>query len=145
MKSLSVKLGVILIGLIIFSYAEVWGEDWKLYFVHEYGLFYYDTQSITHPSKKIIRVLGREDLTEKGVIDVVEDLGKIFENSSHIINLWEINCLERTCRLLSLTYYDKKGGVIYSKSKLTSERDLIEWDYIIPGTMADSLYKEVCK
>ncbi len=31
MKSLSVKLGVILIGLAIFSYAEVWGADWKFY------------------------------------------------------------------------------------------------------------------
>jgi hypothetical protein len=31
MKSLSVKLGVILIGLAIFGYAEVWGEDWKFY------------------------------------------------------------------------------------------------------------------
>ena len=30
MKSLFVKLGVILIGLIIFGYAEVWGADWKL-------------------------------------------------------------------------------------------------------------------
>jgi hypothetical protein len=31
MKSLSVKLGVILIGLIIFGYAEVWAEDWMFY------------------------------------------------------------------------------------------------------------------
>ena len=30
MKSLSIKFGVILIGLAIFAYAEVWGEDWKL-------------------------------------------------------------------------------------------------------------------
>jgi hypothetical protein len=29
MKSLSVKLGVILIGLALFPYAEVWGADWK--------------------------------------------------------------------------------------------------------------------
>lgn len=29
MKSLSVKLGVILIGLAIFTYGEVWGEDWR--------------------------------------------------------------------------------------------------------------------
>ena len=31
MKSLLVKLGVILIGLTIFGYGEVWGEDWKLF------------------------------------------------------------------------------------------------------------------
>ena len=28
-RSLSVKLGVILVGLTIFGYAEVWGMDWK--------------------------------------------------------------------------------------------------------------------
>ena len=31
MKSLLVKLGVILIGLAIFGYAEVWGADWRLF------------------------------------------------------------------------------------------------------------------
>jgi len=30
MKSLLGKLGVIIIGLVIFSNAEVWGADWKL-------------------------------------------------------------------------------------------------------------------
>ncbi len=29
MKSLSAKLGVIVIGFVIFGYAEVWGADWK--------------------------------------------------------------------------------------------------------------------
>jgi len=31
MKSLSFKLGVILIGLMILGNAEVWGADWKFY------------------------------------------------------------------------------------------------------------------
>jgi hypothetical protein len=33
MKSLSVNLGIILavIGLVSFGYAEVWGEDWRLF------------------------------------------------------------------------------------------------------------------
>jgi len=31
MKSLLVKLGVILIGMAVFGYSEVWGEDWKVY------------------------------------------------------------------------------------------------------------------
>jgi len=33
MKSLSVKLGVILavVGLALFGYADVWGEDWKYF------------------------------------------------------------------------------------------------------------------
>jgi hypothetical protein len=31
MKSLLGKLGVVLIGLLIFGNAEVWGADWKYY------------------------------------------------------------------------------------------------------------------
>ena len=31
MKSLSIRLGVILVGLAIFGYSEVWGADWKVY------------------------------------------------------------------------------------------------------------------
>ena len=31
MKSLSVKLGVLFIGLLILGYAEVWGADWRLF------------------------------------------------------------------------------------------------------------------
>ena len=49
MKSLF-KLGVILIGILIFTYAEVWGADWI--FVGDYNNhhLYYDTQSISRSS-----------------------------------------------------------------------------------------------
>src|SRR4030042_6325939 len=68
MKSLPVKLGVILIGLVICGCAEVWGEDWKHYGDDEKFSAYYDVQSITRPSKNIVRVWLRWDWTEKGVI-----------------------------------------------------------------------------
>ena len=49
MKSLSVKLGVILIGLAIFSYTEVWGADWKYFSAGDDGIFYwYDAQGVTY-------------------------------------------------------------------------------------------------
>jgi len=139
MKSILGKLGVILVGLTIFTYGEVWGADWKPYFVHEHFLAYYDTQSITHPSKNIVKVWTRWDYTEKGVIDNVGELGKRYENLSHCIVLREINCLEKTFRHLSLTYYDNKGGVIYFS---TSPSEL---GFIVPESMAEVLYKEVCK
>jgi hypothetical protein len=41
--------------------------------------------------------------------------------------------------ILSLTYYDNKGDMIFSGS---SPR---EWNFIVPETMGESLYKEVCK
>jgi hypothetical protein len=136
MKSL---LGVILIGLFIFSHGEVWGADWKLYFFHENIWAYYDAQSITRPSKNIVRVWTRGDFTEKGVIDYVGDFGEKYENLSHLKDLLEINCLEKMIRGLSMTIYDSKGKVIdFFSSPL-------KWDFIIPESRGESLYKEVCK
>jgi hypothetical protein len=96
MKSLPVKVGVILIGLIMFGYAEVRGEDWKLYEDNELFSSYYDAQSITHLSKNIVRVWARNSWTEKGVIDMVGSLGKKFMNVRHSELLWEINCVEKS-------------------------------------------------
>ena len=139
MKSLSVKLGVILIGLLIFGYAEVWGADWKLYGDSEYYMGFYDAQNITHPSKNIVRVWTRWDYKEIGVIDYVRKFGEEYKNFSFAIGLWEINCVEKMRNLVSGTYYDNKGEVIYSSDSPS------EWKVIIPGTMYENLYKEVCK
>ena len=139
MKSLSIKLGVVLIGFLIFGYAEVWGEDWNLYGSSENYLGYYDTQSITRPSKDIVRVWERFNFTEKGVLDMVRKFGKKYENLSHSIDLSEINCVEKTTRYLSKVSYDNKWGVIYSSS---SPQEL---DFVVPESLVENLYKEVCK
>lgn len=139
MKSLLVKLGVILIGLAIFGYAETWGADWKLYFIHDLGLFYYDSQGITRLPKSIIRVWVKYNFTEKGIVNCVNRLGKEYENVSHIMHLIEINCLERKSRHLKITYYDNKGGVIFSSNAQG------EYEFITPESMGENLYKEVCK
>jgi hypothetical protein len=139
MKSLLGKLGVILIGLAILGCAEVWGADWKFYGSTENYLGYYDAQSITSPSKNIVRVWTRLVWTEKGVLGWVEDLGEKCENLSHTIFLQEVNCAEKKLRLLSETHYDNKGSVIKSFSSPG------EWRFIIPETVTESLYKEICK
>ena len=139
MKSLLGKLGVMLIGLLIFSYSEVWGADWELYYSHEEYLGYYDTQNITRPSKNVVRVWIRWDFTEKGVLAVVGVSGKKYENLSWEVISWEINCAEKKYRLLSSTRYDHKGSVISSKGTPS------EWRFIIPESVITILYEEVCK
>jgi hypothetical protein len=79
-------------------------------------LTYYYTKNITHPSKNVVRVWERWNLTEKGVLAWVQELGKEYENLSHFIILWEINCAEKKSRSLSETSYDNKGKVIISSS-----------------------------
>jgi hypothetical protein len=148
MKSLLGKVGVILIGLLIFVIGcqktvlrneSTKGADWKLYNSDEECLGYYDAQSITRPSKNIVRFWTKSVWTEKGVSSWVKDSGKKYENLSHTIYLQEINCAEKKIRRLSVTQYGHKGSVI----------DIIDspsfWIFIPPESMMEILYKEVCK
>lgn len=140
MKSLLIRMTVILvIGLSIFSYVKVWGTNWKIYFSHELGSFYYDPQSITRPAKNIVRVWERNDFTEKGRIDCVEKLGKEYENVNRMISFIEINCSEKTRRFLSMIYYDNRGRVIYSSPSPT------ESSFIPPETAIENLYQAICQ
>ena len=146
MKSLWGKLGVILIGLAIFGYGEVWGADWKHFSSTDlYECFYYAegmtryTDITGGPPKNIARVWIKLEYTEKGIDGMVKKFGKEYENLSYSIYLKEINCVEKTDHHLSMTHYDNKGGVIYFSSSFS------KWDFIAPETMGESLYKEVCK
>lgn len=139
MKSLSVRLRLIFIGLAIFSYAEVWGVDWKLYYFHKNFTAYYDAQGITRPSKNIVRVWTRKDFSEEGVLDVVRELGKEYKNFSHIDSLMEINCFEKKSHSLSANHYDNKGRTIFYDSSPS------EWYFIVPDSVAERLYEEVCE
>jgi hypothetical protein len=140
MNKLSVTLGVVLTGLSIFGYAEVWGVDWKLYNSTEKFMAYYDAQSITHPSKNIVRVWASNSWTEKGIKDMVGSLGKKFKNVTHSTILWEINCVEKKYHYLAVTSYSNKGDVIYFDDSSPTD-----WDFIIPESLAGLLYKKVCK
>jgi hypothetical protein len=139
MKSSSVKLGVILIGLIISGCAGMLGGRWRLYDRDDKYIGYYDAKDITHPSENIVTVLQRWKYTDKGVIEMVKELGKKYENISQTIILNEINCSEKQFRTLSLNHYSKKGEVIFSASQEG------QWNYIVPNSRVEVLYKAVCK
>jgi hypothetical protein len=140
MKSLLGKLGVVLIGVLIFGYAEVWGEDWKVFASGVYGLCYYDAESITRPSKNIVRVWEKIVYSEKGVIKAVKELGERYKTASYSLDLSEIDCIEKKRNTLMLVFYAKGGSVIS-----TEQLSETEWSFIIPGSMEEILYKAVCK
>jgi len=141
MKLLSIKLKIVIliIGLIIIFVGEVYGADWKFHGLNESFWASYDAQSVTRPSKNIVRVWEKWNYTEKGVIGIVGRLGKKYENLSYTISLEEINCVEKMIRTLSVTYYDNKGEVIFFYSSP------LEWDFIIPESNGETLYEEICK
>jgi hypothetical protein len=133
--SIKLKIVILIIGLIIVSVGEAYGMDWKFYWFDENFLAYYDAQSITRPSKNIVRMWVKLNYNEKGVMDVVGKLGKKYENFSHVIVLYEINCIEKMIRAKESIDYDNKGRVIHSS------RSPLEWNFIIPGSMGEILYE----
>ena len=141
MKPLSGRLVVIFafIGLFIFGYAEVWGEDWKLFKKTVDAKFYYDKKDITRSSPKLVTVWIKQVYTKKGVIDMMNLSGSRYENLSYSINSLEFNCGVKRVHFLSMVYYSKNGDV------LDLENPTDKWESIIPNSMFDALYKKVCK
>ena len=128
MKSLLGKLGVILIGLAIFGYAEVWGADWKL-FRDEGGETkqFYDAGSII--------------LTPEGNIRVWQLTIMPFQHQKVPIrykHLLEFNCVLKEWRHL-LT-----EEAFPDKSSLEKEGDK-KWRSIVPESPMERLYKIVCE
>ena len=168
MKS-SVMLGVIVIGLAIFGYAEVWGEDWKLYMENDFGRWFYDAETITRPSKDTVKAWGKTVYTDKGVMRRVTDMKVIYEkykdlaskakdleskdlaskykdlaskykDLSYEQHLLEFNCADRESRTLKGTSYSRDGSVLSTYTPETPD-----WNKIMPGTVAEALYKIICK
>ena len=143
MKSLF-KVGAILIGLVIFSYAEVWGAEWKYLGDSEAGQYYLDRGSITLLPENTVTVWFKIVFTDRGVIEVMKQLGTRYENISEFVALENLNCVKKTHRALSKTYFSK-GGMAISSSETGDFKMLKEWKQIIPGTLTELIYDEVCE
>ena len=53
--------------------------------------------------------------------------------------LGEVDCSGKRHRVLTVTAYSKSGKFIDSDTP-----SYAEWDYVIPGTLGESMYKFVC-
>lgn len=142
MKSFSVKSKVIflVIGFAFFACVEARGADWKYLGQSGDRVFYYYAESVTRPSKDVVRVWGKADYTEKGIMGMVERFGSRYENLKYSLDLWELKCANNTIRILATTHHSKNGEVLDSK-----KNDHAKWKSIAPGSVEDSLHKAVCK
>jgi hypothetical protein len=143
MRSLSVNLGVILfiVGLSIFTCAEVWGADWRLYASYDAKTYFYDAESIIHQSKDIVKVWVKINYNEKGVLEIVKQLGEDYKNLSYTTHLEEINCKDKMFRFLSINFYSKDGRIIDSSFDVIDE-----WTtWVKEKTGGGLLYQAVCK
>jgi len=142
MKANAVKLEGLLfvIGFLILGNVEVWGEGWKDLEQTDEEAVSYDTGSVTRPSNGNVRVLVRTVFSEKGVDIHVKEFGEGVKNLNHVEDLLEFNCVDKKTRVLQSTIYAKDGNILASDT--SSE---LEWRVIIPDSLGETLYNEVCK
>ncbi|MGD0406007.1 MAG: surface-adhesin E family protein [Candidatus Bathyarchaeia archaeon] len=144
MKSLLIRLGVtlVIIGLALFNYAEVWAEDWRLYAKTDLYECFYNAEDMIRSSQDIVEVLTKLVYTERGVVEMVKEFGKHYENLSYSLELWEINCAEKKHRLLSTTTYSVEGNILYTNQAGSRPPP---WKIISRESVEESLYKALCK
>src|SRR4030043_738677 len=136
MKELTLYL--LLAISILFGFSVGWGADWKQVRSTGSAILYYDTEEITHPSKDIVKVLTKWAYTEKGIKNAKEIFGEKYQNLNYSIKSYEINCKDKTSRILSITDYNKDETVISCDSKTNPE-----WSRISQESVLESLYKMV--
>jgi hypothetical protein len=142
MKSNAVKLKAVpfIIGFMILGNVEVWGEEWKYLEQTDEEAVSYDTESVNRPSRDIVRVSVKTVFSEKGIDMHVKEFGERFKNLNHVKDLLEFNCAHKKTRVLQSTIYSKDGNILVSDT--SSE---LEWRVIIPDSLGETLYKEVCE
>ena len=127
---------VVLCGVFMFGVSTVHGSDWQKYNLIEYTKKtgehvtqkeYYDKESIVRTKKGTIKVW-----TKANHDGDTEDTPYIYKT------LMEIDCSERTMKILSLTRYYKNNKIEEDESlKGTVEE-------VEPDTNREKLFKTVC-
>jgi hypothetical protein len=126
--------GFIIIALGILSYTAGYAADWRFLQTNVEGDFFYDTENITRSAANTVGVWLKIVYSEK--FKEKEGLGHL----NQTIGLWEINCEDKKMCLLSTSHYSKEGEISTPQVWLPPE-----WKSIAPGTIMDTLYKELCK
>jgi len=101
---------------------------------------------VEHRIKNIVQVWVKRVLSDEGEKEFIKDSRNNgfptegWKRLDHFTSLYEINCSEKTGRVLSVVILDKDSKILYSSSFGEPK-----WEYMFPGSIGDSFRKEVCK
>jgi hypothetical protein len=117
------------------------GGGWRFYGFNDTSTYRYDSDSIIRLPKNMIRVWVKRSYTEKGIESMHEKYGDVYKNLDYSLSLFEINCVEKSFRVLTEKFYSDEGNLLSSATPDAST----EWGFIPPGSVHGVLYKVVCE
>jgi hypothetical protein len=161
MKLLSAKFEVILLilwALSILNATNAAGENWKLYYVSDNDLYFYDVDSITKfkevakvSEKSVSRQIKQYNLIEalREIVKIEKKSGSEMSDELHkkVIDdmavqetksLCEMRCSQRMYRIITGMEYDKEGTLI--DAVISSK-----WDRVKPDSIFEKLYDAICR
>lgn len=130
--------GPILSGVLLLSFPEAWGADWKYIGEGPLASYYYDGESMVR-QEKVVRVWVKAVYSPEGRRVEAEKIGGDIRNLADSRALEEINCRDKNHRAVALVVYSMEKKVVISDFQ---ERGL---DFILPDPIWDGLYKRMCK
>lgn len=136
-----VILLILIITLFGCTRADVLDNRWKIYFTDEYrNCYYYDSKSLTHVSKNIIRVWDKKILTEETVKKINKRFSEFAEKGfiaprvdTEIIMLFEIDCPKKMARVI------EQPPLVNKEFEVPSN-----WSSIPPESPIEYLYEILC-
>ena len=109
---------------------------------------FYDHESISFPSKDIVRVWGKRIYSEEGKKDEIAERTREtlptygFSELSHTLCQYELNCNTRERITVGCSHYSNSGNVLDS---FNVPKEQQKWKPIYPDSVANTLRKTVCE
>ncbi|HPB38124.1 MAG TPA: hypothetical protein PK125_08180 [Syntrophorhabdus sp.] len=109
---------------------------------------FYDRESISFPSKGVVRVWIKQLYSEKGKMNEITERTKSnltidgLNELSYALCLHEIKCDAKEDAIVTCTSYSNSGNTLNS---FNISKDRLKWEPIYPDSISEALWKAVCK
>lgn len=109
--------------MLFFLSASAYAADWQKYGANDYGIFYYDKESVVPGGlDNIVRFQGKRQHRD---------------SEDHTLRLYEFNCLHGAYRVV-------KCEIRTKDSSLIGYCGTFDWEKIPSNTYTQDLYKSLC-
>lgn len=147
-KLLVIGLGIssVIIVIAILYCKEVIAADWKSVGGDDDFSYFYDSATISYPSKGVARIWTKTIYKEKGRAKAMKrfagdkELLNMIKIIDYTVSLLEVNCPNKQFRTIAGTSYSKHGKIL--KMVESTSRP---WQPIPPDTMFELYHDLVCK